>query len=543
MLFINPATEQFGGFLSRYVPVSVPIATGLLAAYLKEHGHAVAVIDDEIARIDEKAIADKVKDLPKPYVFGISVLTSQAGRAYEIVEMLKKEYSDCVIIMGGIHVTALPSEGLENGADVVVRGEGEVTLKSLYEALRAGTDWSEIPGISYINSDGELHSTADALLVRDLDEIPMFPYELFDDSRYDMGFITGARGCPYKCSYCSQRLMTGLTYRYHSPKRIVENLEILINKFHQTHITFYDDNFSVNRGRVKELTDAIVEAGLAEKASFGIQTRADNLYDEIMPYLKRANFTAVSFGLETAVERLAEVIVKDQTVQTHTEAIERCRKWGIDVTLNMIFGLPTETREDRLASYEYVIKHGCAFTKFNNLIPYPGTKTYNLTKDTPQIQVMKHWSNFNSTLTGTRSIFDTTPLAFVPEGTTPWQLKKDIVKCNYGFYFMPRALWNILSRKGGTGFVMLPNKWYFKPREVFELSRMGVVVLINYLIACLPDRVGYALYKFVTGAVLRDRSAVLERNPDAIDGTMRKIRMDGQKLEKAPVTENLLQVE
>ena len=152
-----------------------------------------------------------------------------------------------------------------------------------------------------------------------------------------------------------------------------------------------------------------------------------------------------------------------------------------------------------------------------------------MTKDTSQIQIMKHWSNFNSTLTGTRSIFDTTPLAFVPEGTISWQLKKDIIKCNYGFYFTPRALWNILRRKGGATFVMLPDKWYWRPREVFELARLGVVVLFNYLIACLPDRVGYALYRLVTGSILQDRKSVLKQNPDAIDGTMRKIRMEGQE--------------
>ena len=64
---------------------------------------------------------------------------------------------------------------------------------------------------------------------------------------YDFGVITGARGCPYKCSYCSQRLITGLTYRWHSTERVLETLDILINKYGQESIQFYDDNFSVNR--------------------------------------------------------------------------------------------------------------------------------------------------------------------------------------------------------------------------------------------------------------------------------------------------------
>ena len=103
------------------------------------------------------------------------------------------------------------------------------------------------------------------LLINDLDEIPLFPYHLFESTEYDRGFIASARGCPYKCTYCSQRLITGLTYRFHSPKRVVENLDILINKYNVKYMSFTDDNFSVNRRRVKELCEGIVAKGLHKK--------------------------------------------------------------------------------------------------------------------------------------------------------------------------------------------------------------------------------------------------------------------------------------
>ena len=402
-------------------------------------------------------------------------------------------------------------------------------------------------------------------MVQDLDEIPIFPYHLFDanknegsgkvtdffagdadykksktpannnlgrdySSSYDFGVITGARGCPYKCSYCSQRLITGLTYRAHSTERVLETLDIIVNRYGQESIQFYDDNFSVNRKRVKGLCDGIIAAGLHQKARFGVQTRADNLYPEIMPYLKKANFTGIGFGLETASERLAEVIVKDQTVATHTKSIKLARKWGIDVVVFMIYGLPSETKEDRRLSVKYARDLDMRFTKFNNLIPYPGTKLYNDIKETRQIHIADEWSNFNSTLVSTRSIFNKTPLPYVPEGTHPWELKRDIVSANLSFYFRPKPILDFLLRRGKGAFVELPKGWMKNPREVYEVAKLGLILFSNYLVALLPHHVGYLLYCVVTGETLKDRSGMADiKNPDAIDGTMRTIKFDTEK--------------
>lgn len=528
MLLINPAAEQFGGVFADYVPVGIPVAIGTLAAYMMKHGFKVKVVDEEFGKLTPENLDTFFVGLEQPYIIGISVLTAQAARTYYIIDLIKSRYPDCKIVLGGIHVTALPEEGLDHGADFVVRGEGERALLSLVNEIRGEQNWSNVQGISY-RVDGKTVNTADGKLIEDLDEIPMFPYELFDNPRYDMGFITSSRGCPYKCSYCSQRLMTGLTFRYRSPERIVQELDILINKYGRDHIVFYDDNFSFKKKRVIEVCEAIVKSGLHKKAGFFIQTRADNLYEEIMPYLKEANFTGVGFGMETAVERLAQVIVKNETVETHKKAITLARKWGLDVSVFMIFGLPTESRAERMESLKFVKDWGFRFTKFNNLIPYPGTKIYNEIKSTPNLQMTPYWGNFNSTLTATRSIFDKTPLPYVPQGTSAWQLKRDIVRCNYSFYLSPRTVLDVLMRKGGPGFVMLPAKWYLKPKEIFRITKLGLTSIGNFAMALLPEKVGGFIYLMVTGRkedmIPRDKLE-LRPLPSAIDGTMRKIQIE-----------------
>ena len=91
MLLINPAQENFGGMLSRYIPLSIPVALGILASYLKKSGASnVRVVDEEICKITAQNLTDHLKGMAKPYIIGIGVLTSQAGRAYEIAIYARK---------------------------------------------------------------------------------------------------------------------------------------------------------------------------------------------------------------------------------------------------------------------------------------------------------------------------------------------------------------------------------------------------------------------------------------------------------------------
>lgn len=519
MLFINPAHEHFGGMVSRYVSVGIPMALGYLIAYLEKWGvHNHLVVDEEIETITPENCLKFLADQSAPKIIGITVLTAQAGRAYEIAALYKKMAPDCIVICGGIHCTALPQEPLETGnVDFVVRGEGEDVLRQLYFALAKGEDWSKIRGISYLNANKKMVSTPDGDLIDNLDDIPMFPYNYFEHPKYDRGVISGARGCPYKCNYCSQRLMTGLTYRWHSPKRVVEQISILVDKYGVQDVNFYDDNFSVNRRRVFELCDALVEAGLHKKCRFAIQTRADNLYEEIMPALQKANFKTVGFGMETGVERLAIYIRKDQTVKTHLEKVELCRKYGIAVSLFMIYGFPTETSADRDESWRVVRNANSGFSKFNNLIPYPGTAIYEEAKKSGRLHITPGWKNFNSTMSATRSIFDATPLPYVPEGTTQFELKRDIIRRNLMYFFQWRIIKNLLLGDKGVGWLALPKGWYFKPRELMAMAGMAISLSINLFFSLMPLSIGKVIFSFVRN----------EKNiepPKDIKGTMRTFK-------------------
>jgi hypothetical protein len=202
--------------------------------------------------------------------------------------------------------------------------------------------------------------------------------------------------------------------------------------------------------------------------------------------MRKANFVHVGFGMETGSERLAKIIVKGETVADHVDAVKRCQMAGFETSLFMIFGLPTETAREREETFKLVQSLDVQMSKYNNLIPYPGTPLYTDLKDSPRVKVMPGWANFNSTLSATRSIFDKTPLPYVPETVGEFELKRDIIRYNFRTYIRWKPILAILTRQKGVGWVNLPEKWYLKPRELYHVTRVAFNVATNLLVAYLP---------------------------------------------------------
>ncbi len=516
MLFINPATEKFGGFLSRYVPVGIPVAIGCVSAYLEKHGIRCRVLDEEIVDITPPVLREALAGFEKPYVVGIHCLTAHVGRGYQVARLIKSEYPDSIVVLGGLHPTALPDEPLHTGyVDYVVRGEGEQIMLELYRAIRGDGDPTGILGVSYLR-DGQCFHNPEAPLIPDINSIPMFPYHLFKHPKYDMGFMTTSRGCPYRCSYCSQRLMTGTTYRYKSAEKIIEELDVLVNTYKQKQVVFYDDNFCLQRKRVHTLCDMLIDTGMNKKVSLSVQTRADNLLEhggeELVRHMAEAGFTHIGFGLETGVQRLADLTRKDETVECHLQAADLCKRHGMDVSLFMIFGFPTETNEDRETGFRIVRSAGVLATKFNNIIPYPGTPIYNEVKDTGRVYIAPHWSNFNSVLSMTKSIFDKTPLPYVPETCSEFQLKRDIIRYNLKSYVSWNSIAGIFGHTKGGGWFMLPERWYLKPRELYEIAKIGIQVVVNMAMAFLPLRLTEPFMNWLNPQ-MKNRPRIKDYNP------------------------------
>lgn len=483
MILINPVSPDRMGMISRYSATSLPIGIGTLAGCLLAKGKQVKIIDELIDPIDRRFsdIDNYLKCLNKPYIFGISCLTINIGRGFEMAKLLKAKYPDSKIILGGIHPTALPEEALTTGdVDIVVRGEGEETLLLLYDAIKNDQSYCNIAGISF-GKDGNITHNPDRPLIQNLDTIPRFPYELFDANKYNLGFLVTSRGCPYNCIFCSQRLISGKKYRFSSCETIIETINLLINKYNQQSITFLDDNFLVNKKRVKLLCELIVQNRFNVKAKFGCQTRADNVDEEVLTYLKNAGFASIGLGIETGSERLMKILNKGETVRDNIEAVKMIKRMGFDINCFFLFGVPSETSEERFETYRLAKELRLNYAKFNNIVPYPGTRLFGIAKKEGILNISKNWKNFNSVEGVVKGVFSKSKLPYVPSNTTEKKLRRDLVRANLYFYLSHLSSL-FAPKKSNPSWFLLPKRWYFSPKEYYYFVKLILKVMLNCVI-------------------------------------------------------------
>lgn len=506
MILIHPHSSGFG-FLQKFVPLTLPMGIGVLAGYLISRSKQVKIIDEAVTPLTPELLTAKTRDLSPPYIWGISSVTNSIGRSYEISRILKEMYPTSKVILGGIHPTVLPEEALRHGSiDVVVRGEGEEALDLLYETTKKQQyNFKDIPNISYKSENGEIISNPGGRLFPNLDALPPFPYHLFDISHYDISGISSSRGCPYKCNFCSQRQITGNKYRYRSSENVCRDIDLLINKYNQNNIGFLDDNFLLNKKRVKELCLAIIDRGFHKKAEFELQARADNVDEDILEHLRSARFTTIGFGIETASERLMKIIEKGETVQKHIEAVRLTQKYGFRVGLFFIFGLPTETHEDRVEALTLAKRLNVEFAKFNNAVPYPGTALYEIAKGENRLTIVKSWENFNSVMSFVEWPFEKIRLPYCPSTSSEMELRHDIQKANLFFYLSPHKIVRLIFSKSNNRWFLLSDRWYLKPDRLYYLFKLFINVTAIFVKVVILDLI-FLTNKLTKGGLLGNKS-------------------------------------
>ena len=482
ILFINPVynkNEVLGPF-AKYITSQIPLTIGFLAGYLetKFKNIYIKIIDEQFKQLTEVDLENFINEYT-PSVIGFTVYTLTAYRAYFLGTLIKNKWPHIKVVMGGVHATLLPDEPLEKGAaDFVVRNEGEITLTELLDTIwNKKAAFNNIAGLSYILDGSICHNKA-RKLIENLDDLPNFPYHYFEDniSRYQFGNMLTTRGCPYECTFCSQRSIAGRTYRARSPEKVVEEMEILVNKYNQRWITFNNDNFIVNKKQVHRICDLIIQNKFPKDLKLGVNARGDAVTEDVLLHMRQAHFTTISFGLETGSERIMKLIKKSETVEDIERGVRIAKKCGFITTGSFIIGLPTETRKETIQTIKHAFKIPLDFARFNILVPYPGSEIYEIIQK-DEIHKVKDWSNY-----ATHSGISGNTIPYVPAGRTAKELLKLQWYGNLLFYLRPKQIFNISKLKYATfGQVLLPEPNSFK--SIFELTVLTFRLIGHWLMS------------------------------------------------------------
>jgi len=353
-------------------PSDPPIGVASIAAVLEKNGHKVSIIDADAENLTIDAIKSRLKQL-KPGVVGISCNYSPLHNpTLQIASMVKKEIGAFVVV-GGNHATALSDYLLSSSSDFdcVIRGEGEMVMLELLDALDCKKSLSNIKGLS-LKEGSRIINTPDAPLINDINELPLPAYHLLPMNIYRRYNINAARGCPFDCSYCAANIIFRRKVRYRSPIHVLDEIEYLVKNYGNKHFWFSDDTFNSDLKYTESLIKELISRNL--KITWSCLARINKINREMLQKMIISGCSYISYGIESGNQGTLNKIGKNITVKEILNTLRITSEEGIKQYGFFIIGFPGENWQTIMDSYKLIYESRLDGAAFNILMPLPGTR-------------------------------------------------------------------------------------------------------------------------------------------------------------------------
>jgi anaerobic magnesium-protoporphyrin IX monomethyl ester cyclase len=353
-----------------------------LAACLEQADIPVEILDANALEIGwdglEAAIVEKDADL-----IGITVYTPYVPEVSRAVCVARQAAPQALIVLGGPHVTFTVEETLDMmpQVDVVVRGEGDQIVVDLARTLAAGDGLECVPGINF-RRDGGLAATAAPPPV-DVTQLPTPAFHLLPMDRYNwpalggpFATIVASRGCPFQCTFCSEWPFWRGGWRPYDPEKVVEQLDLLVNRYGRRNIWFGDDCFNVDRDHIAAICEGILRRGI--EVDWYYQGRADLLvkYKDLLPLARKAGNRMVQIGIEASDDKQRDELNKHLSTETVEEAVCLLRQHDIVCQGMMIVGVPSDNPHTFEHKVAFIKRLDVDFPVFTMYTLFPGTPAY-----------------------------------------------------------------------------------------------------------------------------------------------------------------------
>ena len=368
----DPGNERFG--LGPFFRVE-PLGLEYIGAALRARGHEPTVVDLR----DRTSLAGWLRRT-RPRVVGISAMHAlEYDQVTALARRVRALLPETFLLVGG-HAAAAHSEPLETDAvDAICVDDGEEVVPALADALAAGRDPGSVPALRLRTPEGWF-STAPLPDRTPLDRVALPARDLV--ARHREGYhcllfkpvwlIETARGCPFRCSFCSVWQLYGRSFRERSIGAVVEDFEAAGDS-----VFVADDLFWNHPARSLELAHALRARGVRKRWLL-VQTRTDLVCrhaDLLEAWRPIARDFDIFFGLEAASDEALARIVKDTGVSASVEAARISRSLGYGVTGNFLVD-PDWTEEQFRELWAFVARHGFQRAGYTILTPLPGTELF-----------------------------------------------------------------------------------------------------------------------------------------------------------------------
>ena len=418
-------------------PWHFPLWAGILAAIVEKKDGQVGILDLNAVRMNyggnlvpDEVIREEIS-FEKWDLIGIGGLTSTYGRIKQLASLIRKFFPDSIFIGGGGWSTYNPDEILQlvPELDMICIGEGEETFSELYDEINQGTmDFERVNGLCLRNNRA-FTFTGPRALIPNLDMVPYPAYDLMETSIYfkyssiplsvesfnskRRVSVVWERGCPRGCTFCSHNGMSRidlqniygsgnrtegeklvrmsdkenntfqLPARWPSAKYAVENIKLLHEKFDVDFISILDENMTSNIKWTKEFCQLYIDEDLDRIVKWGTLGDAPSVavQPSIVQTMKDAGCTYISFGFESASDKVLNQDIKKGQLQIHEQkTIDTVKKAKLTPLTTFMIGNPHENIDDLMETVDFWIRNGAEVDPFI-CTPYVGSPLYYDYKD------------------------------------------------------------------------------------------------------------------------------------------------------------------
>jgi len=413
-----------------------PLGIAWIAAVLERNGHKVKILDAHAQQLFIENIPQYIRENGPFDLVGITATTPLILNALKIARLIKADFPNYKIVLGGVHPTVLPNETLaEKTVDIVVRGEGEETFCE----IAAEKPINDIDGISFRNGEDVVHNP-DRDLIQCLDSLPFPAYHLLPMDKYRPAAgaakrqpatsVLGTRGCFGRCTFCYR--IFGHRLRFRSGRNVAEEVKLLQDRYGIKEICFYDDTFTANRQEIKTFCESVQQLKL--DLTWSCFSRIDTFDNETFRMMKEAGCHQVMYGVETNNPEILKNMNKRIDPYKVEGVIRSTQKLGLEVRATFMLGSPGETEKTMEETIQYAIRLDPDLALFNITTPFPGTEMFKWADENNYL-CTKNWEYYDLS----------EPIMKLPT-VSPEKVKEYYRISHRRFFLRLRFIWNRLKK-------------------------------------------------------------------------------------------------
>jgi radical SAM superfamily enzyme YgiQ (UPF0313 family)/glycosyltransferase involved in cell wall biosynthesis len=359
---------------------STNLGLTLIAGALKMFGFQPVIFDLNLHNYTDEQLKDQIGRL-KPLAIGYSAKTATVNEAVRLCTYLKAHFPRAKMVVGGPHVTLCGHKLLKERPvfDAGILSEGEIAAVKACLHYAAGLLPFDLRNVIYRQNNEIVENPFSP--PQDIN-FPFWPdFDCIDGFSWE-GYrypIVTSRGCPFQCIYCCVNKLTGdRKWRSRTPQHVLAEIEYVKAKHNITQFEIWDDNFTLNLGRAKEICRLLIKKNIRLSWWCHNGIRADKIDKELARLMKKAGCTSVAFGIESGSPAVFETIKKGESLNDVVRAVKITKKAGIKTVGYFIIGLPGDNLESFVKTVEFQRKLNLHHFTFGILIPYPQTELWDI---------------------------------------------------------------------------------------------------------------------------------------------------------------------